>query len=177
MTLDFGVTVALFSFLVGIPVIVYFTNNFYDRYEQKITRTRTALLGSLGQPIEELRGLSIFNNDGTEESQDNRIQEFMTFMHSSVLQTIIWDYHDLRQYQRDIESSINRILFLVPFFTIPGIVFQIDSSMAILGFILIYILSLIIMSPIVKARKTITGINKLFGKYVIDREYFGDYDR
>lgn len=176
MTLDFGVTVALLSFLVGIPVIIYFTNNFYDRYEERIVKTRTALLGSLSQPINELKELSVFNSEGSEEELDKSIQEFMTFMHSSVLQTIIWDYHDLRNYQHNVEGQINKLLLLVSLFTIPGILFQIDGA-ATLGILGIYVLSLITVVPLGRAYKTVSGINKLYGKYVIDKDFFGGYDK
>jgi hypothetical protein len=197
MPLDFPTTIALLAFLVGLPITLFFTNNLSERYERKVARVINGLIGSLEQPLHELRNLpAITNHHGEQvqlltENNSNEIsiiaqppeqtqyrnhREFMTFVERSLLDKFN-DYHNMRIIQTRFESNINWLLFKIPFFMIPGILFQMGDSTFSLAMISLYILSMWIFMTVAKIYGSVSDINKAYKKYVVEENIFGDYDK
>jgi hypothetical protein len=165
MSLDLGVTVALFAFLVGVPLGLIFTQNITERYEKKISRAINGLIGTLEQPLRELRELpSIANKrdgqtqlpvddsqalgDGEiiqdEQAQYRNHHQLLFFIDQRLLH-MFNDYHDLKIIQAEFEDKINRLLISVMFFMIPGLLVQMGEIVPpLLSAGIFYILSLIL---------------------------------
>jgi hypothetical protein len=196
MPIDFLTTITLLAFLVGLPITLFFTSNLSERYERKVARVINGLIGSLEHPLQELRSLPVITNHRDEQVQltpeegEERVtvtaqpieqtqyrnhREFMAFIERCLLDKFN-DYHDMRMIQSKFESHINKLLFKIPFFMIPGFLFQMGDpffSLAILSF---YLLSMWLFVTLAIIYKDISDINKAYKKYVVEENVFGDYD-
>lgn len=196
MPLDFLTTIGLLTFLVGLPITLFFTSNLSERYERKVARVINGLIGSLEQPLHDLRNLPVITNhhdeqvqlpaegrpeevvmvaQPIEQTQYRNHREFMTFVERCLLDKFN-DYHDMRMIQSGFESNINWLLFKIPFFMIPGILFQMGDPFFVWAMISLYVLSIWIFATMAKMYRNISDINKAYKKYVVEENIFGDYD-
>jgi hypothetical protein len=192
-----GTTVALFAFLVGLPITLFFTTNLSDRYETKVARIIIGICGSLEQPLQDLRELPVITNHNddqiqlasregepqqiastrSEREQYRDHQQFMSFVERNLLDKFN-DYHNMLTIQNRFESNTNKILFKICFFVIPGILFQFyDNGTCIgLGFITFYVLSLWIAPNLGRLQRDHKAIKEAYAKYVSEDAIFGNYD-
>ena len=141
MGFDIVLTVALVAIFIASPIGII-CGNLFERYEKKIIKIKTALLGYLENAKNDLVSKEIekqnsgLNNGQNQEKSYNDLIEFMRDSH--FLKYAI-DYDDMVNYEITLNKDINRFSILLFALIIPTLLLQGDSNAFSFGFLWLYL--------------------------------------
>jgi len=170
-------TIAIIIFLLGCPFVIIFSN-FFERYEKKMHKIRTAILGFLIKARNELVQQEIDRHARAETSQtgqESNYDEFIDFMQRSKFLKYANEYEEMLRFEENGEGKFYYLSFEIVGLVFPLILIQLPDVF-LFGYIWLLINLAFFISTSLDILNMVTRINRLYRKYEIQRHSFGGYD-
>jgi len=175
--MDAEVTVAIIIGLFGTTVVIL-VSDVFGKYEKRILKIRTALLGLLEAEKNELVNMKIKSRED-EQRDDNQKKEYdelITFFKKSNFLNYANEYEDMIYYEASGEGKINKLAFSIGGLVVPTILLQQDGNLYEFG-LLWFIINFAVLSIFVMdVKEMIMNIKKHYNKRVLKSQSFGGYD-
>jgi hypothetical protein len=164
-----------------------FVSNFFDSYERKIVKIKTAILGLLVNAKNDLvklelnKGLSHPAKIGQgkktiKKGQEKEYEDFITYMQESSFLKYANEHEELLYFEGCGQKKVHKLALTVGSFFVPTILLQQDGNLLFIGGLWLSLNFSFFMIFIVDIHNMIKRIDKLYKEYIIGKESFGGYD-
>lgn len=175
--MDAEVTVAIIIGLFGTTVVIL-VSDVFGKYEKRILKIRTALLGLLEEEKNELVNMEI-NSREDEQRDDNQKKEYnelIAFFKTSNFLNYANEYEDMIYYETSGERKINKLAFAIGGLVVPTILLQQGGNLLGIGLLWLLINFAVLAVFAMAVKDMIEDIRKLYNEHVLEAQSFGGYD-
>lgn len=175
--MDAEVTVAIIIGLFGTTVAIL-VSDVFGKYEKKILKIRTSLLGLLEEEKNELIKIEIKSREDNQpnNNQKNEYNELITFFQTSNFLNYANEYEDMLHYEAKGEGKINKLAFSIGGLVVPTILLQQDGNSYEIGLLWFFINFAVLSIFAMDVKEMIMNIRKHYDKHVLKSQSFGGYD-
>jgi len=175
--MDAEVPVAIIIGLFGTTVVIL-VSDVFGKYEKRILKIRTALLGLLEEEKNELVNMVIKSGESGQRD-DNQKKEYdalITFFKTSNFLKYANGYEDMIYYETNGEKKINKLAFAIGGLVAPTILLQQGGILYDIGLLWLLINFAVLAVFAMEVRYMINDIRKLYNAHVLEVQSFGGYD-
>lgn len=171
------ITVAIIIGLFGTTVAIL-VSDVFGKYEKKILKIRTSLLGLLEEEKYELVNMEIKsrNDEQHYNNQKKEYNELITFFQTSNFLNYANEYEDMIHYEASGEGKINKLAFSIGGLVVPTILLQQEGNLHEIGLIWLLINFAVLAVVAMDVKDMIMNIRKHYNKHVLKSQSFGGYD-
>lgn len=179
-------TVVVIFSLISISVGI-FLSNFFESYERKIAKIKTAILGLLVNAKNDLvtqelkKGLSqpakIEQGKKTvKKGQEKEYEDFITYMQKSSFLKYANEHEELLNFEGYGQNKVHKLALTVGGFIVPTILLQQEGSLFGIGVLWLSLNFAFFLVFIFDMNDMLKRIDNLYKEYIIGKESFGGYD-
>ncbi len=176
-----GAVLSLIAISTGI-----FLSNFFDSYERKIIKIKTANLGLLVNAKNDLvkqeskKGISqptkIERGKNPIKGQEKVYEDFIIYMRKSSFLKYANEHEELLNFEGEGQKKVHKLALTVFGFIVPTIFLQQEGYLFGFGSVWFSLNFSFFLIFILDIRNMVERINKLYEEYIIGKESFGGYD-
>lgn len=184
--MNLEVTAVVVLGLITISVAI-FASNFFESYEKKIAKIKTATLGLLENAKDDLvrteskKGLSLFEKKEQEKKsvkkgQEKDYENLITFMRKSSFLKYANEHEEMLDFEGCGRNKVHKLALTVCGFVVPTILLQQERGLFEIGVFWLSFNFALFLIFITDINYMVKRIDKLYKEYIIGKESFGGYD-
>lgn len=178
-----GAILSIIAISVGI-----ISSNFFERYEKKSVKIKTAILGLLENAKDNLvkqefkksgQSQLIRKDQGKKhvmKEQERNYEDLITFMRKSNFLKYANEYEELLNFEGCGQNKLYKLGFTVGGFIIPIILLQQEGGLFSIGLLWVSVNFSFLVIFIFDLNNMIKRIDGLYKEYISGKESFGGYD-
>jgi len=171
-------TLAIYAILIPTALGILLSN-FFKKYDEKIVKINTFILGLLVKARNELVANEIAktNSEGLKIDEDMKdYNDLIIFMKNSKFLKYANEYEEMLRYQSEGDKKITYLSFELLGLCIPIFLLQMEGLFYSIGYIFLIFNFVLLLPNAIEILRMINCINGLYNQYVIGQQSFGCYD-
>jgi hypothetical protein len=181
------VTAGIVLSLITLSVAI-FVSNFFERYEKKIAKIKTAILGLLGKAIDDLVRIELSKRGVTQlvkkeqekkhvkKEQEKNYEDFITFMRKSSFLKYANEHEEMLNFEDCGDQKVRRLALSIGGFVVPVILLQMEGNLFAFGLLWLSADFAFFSTIFIDINNMIKRIDALYKEYIIGQQSFGGYD-
>ncbi len=179
-------TVATVLGIIGVSVAI-FASHFFESYERKIAKIKTAILGLLVNAKNDLVETELRKRYSplvkkeqgkihVKKGQEIDYEDFIAFMQKSGFLKFANEHEELLNFEGCGQNKVHKLALVVGGLVGPTILLQQEVYLILIGYLWLTINSAFLLIYIFDIKDMVKRIDDLYKEYVIGKESFGGYD-